>query len=213
MKVSKEAAARNRASLLKAGVRLIQERGFDGASVAEISKEAGLTEGAFYSQFPSKSALAAEACRLGQSERYAAMKAVHGTTEDDLKAYLDLYLSTAHQNAIGGGCPMAAYAAEICRQDAAVQTPFAEGFHWVVDLIETALADHTRPKAARERALLIVSAMIGSLTMARAVRGTAPGLSKEILAAARNGLTQLAGLPTAKSAPARVRNSKAVKAT
>src|SRR5258708_18856004 len=61
LKVTKEKVTENRAALVQAAGRLFRERGIDGVGVAEVSKKAGLTDGALYAQFPSKGALAAEA--------------------------------------------------------------------------------------------------------------------------------------------------------
>src|SRR5437667_6720222 len=64
MRVSKEQAARNRKEILTAAARLFRENGIRATGVDAISQGAGLTHGAFYSQFESKEALAAEAIRL-----------------------------------------------------------------------------------------------------------------------------------------------------
>src|SRR5271157_1635812 len=61
VKVSGEKVAEHRAALVATARRLLQQRGFDRAGVAEISREAGLTQGALYGQFKSKDALAKEA--------------------------------------------------------------------------------------------------------------------------------------------------------
>ena len=68
MKVSSDKVGEHRTALLKTARRLLQERGFDGTAVAEISREAGLTQGALYGQFKSKDALAAEAIRKSFAE-------------------------------------------------------------------------------------------------------------------------------------------------
>ena len=75
MKVTKEKAAQNRATLVQAAGRLFRERGIDGVGVAEICQAAGLTHGALYAQFPSKGALAAEALAAGLDRSYAYMTA------------------------------------------------------------------------------------------------------------------------------------------
>ena len=61
MRVSKQAAAENRQRILTAAARLFREHGIDGAGVDAITEAAGLTHGAFYSQFGSKEVIAAEA--------------------------------------------------------------------------------------------------------------------------------------------------------
>jgi AcrR family transcriptional regulator len=48
---------RRKASLRDAAVRLFAERGFEGASVEALAREAGLAKGTFYLYFPTKQAL------------------------------------------------------------------------------------------------------------------------------------------------------------
>ncbi len=87
MKVTKAKSAEHRAALIAAGSKLFQERGFDGAGITEISATAGLTQGALYNQFPSKSALAAAACRKSHDDGMEQWLARRGTTENDVAAY------------------------------------------------------------------------------------------------------------------------------
>src|SRR5207247_2447350 len=54
MRVSKEQAAQNRKQILTAAARLFRENGIRATGVDSISQGAGLTHGAFYSQFDSK---------------------------------------------------------------------------------------------------------------------------------------------------------------
>lgn len=50
-----------REKLLEAGLQLLQLSGFNGCSVNDITKEAGVPKGSFYNHFESKDALALEA--------------------------------------------------------------------------------------------------------------------------------------------------------
>jgi AcrR family transcriptional regulator len=52
-----------RAAILDAALRVWGRRGFDGTSVAEVAREAGLTKGTLYLYFPSKQALLEAALR------------------------------------------------------------------------------------------------------------------------------------------------------
>jgi AcrR family transcriptional regulator len=52
-----------RTAILEAAVRVWAKRGFDGTSVAEVAREAGLTKGTLYLYFPSKRALLEETLR------------------------------------------------------------------------------------------------------------------------------------------------------
>lgn len=51
------AAEETRASLLSAAAKVFARRGYDGASISEISSEAGLTSGAIYAHYASKAEL------------------------------------------------------------------------------------------------------------------------------------------------------------
>lgn len=50
-------AEETRAELLEAAITVLLSRGYEGARVSEIAREAGLTTGAMYSHFPSKADL------------------------------------------------------------------------------------------------------------------------------------------------------------
>lgn len=51
------AAAETKAALLEAAARVFARRGYDGASISEITSEAGLTSGAVYAHYTSKAEL------------------------------------------------------------------------------------------------------------------------------------------------------------
>ena len=96
MKVSGKKVAEHRAALLATARRLLQEQGFDGAGVAEISREAGLTQGALYGQFKSKGALAKEAVCKAFADGAASWRELREAAPDALSAYLDAYLCQSH---------------------------------------------------------------------------------------------------------------------
>ena len=54
--------------LLKAAMKLFVKKGYKGSSVAEITKEAGLTRGALYCHFETKEHLAREIIKLFEEE-------------------------------------------------------------------------------------------------------------------------------------------------
>ena len=216
MKVSKKQTAANRAALVQAADRLFRERGIDGVGVAEISKRAGLTHRALYAQFPSKEALAAEALAYGIDRRHARLMAdatdAHDGRRPSLTTYLDAYLTPQHRDDLAGGCPIAASASEIARQDEAVSDSFGDGFERMVEAIQamlgptaTSAATTTSQTAdARQRALAIAAAMIGGIAMARAVQKARPDLSDDIVTAVRQVLGEIGGQAATPSADAAV---------
>src|SRR4051794_35553442 len=113
MKVTKEKAAQHRAAIVEAAGRLFRVHGFDGVSVAEIMKAAGLTHGGFYGHFASKEALAAEACGHAFATSLSRVQGSEDASGGGLEAYVAGYLSERHRDRNDGGCPMAAYATEV----------------------------------------------------------------------------------------------------
>src|SRR5690349_6359273 len=97
--------------------RAIRRYGFQGAGVADIMKEAGLTHGGFYAHFPSRDALLVEA--LESAGRDSAARLAQATAPrrargaSALRALLESYLSEAHLHAVDEGCPVAALASEV----------------------------------------------------------------------------------------------------
>jgi TetR/AcrR family transcriptional regulator, transcriptional repressor for nem operon len=201
VKVSSEKVAEHRAALVATARRLLQERGFDGAAVTEISRAAGLTQGALYGQFKSKDALAAEAIRNSVAERAAFWDDLRDKAPNALLALLDAYLCEAHAEDPGAGCTLAACVSEIGRQDVAIADAYAEGFRRLADLVQQSLPTGTSPEEARRRSIALVSGMVGGVAIARALNKVDPELAKEVLVATREELERL-GLST--SVPAAI---------
>jgi TetR/AcrR family transcriptional repressor of nem operon len=193
LKVTKEKAAENRAALVQAAGRLFRERGIDGVGVAEISKEAGLTHGALYAQFPSKEALAAEAFASGLKPGLEQMTADRDGRPATLTDFLDYYLSLDHRDNLATGCPMSASASEVARQDKAVCERFTEGFEQITAAIERGLGVSSIKAENRRRALAMMAAMIGGVAASRAVAKADPKLSNEILRAVRRTVGEVGG--------------------
>ena len=191
MKVSKAKAAENRASLVDAAAKVLKEKGFEGAGVIEISARAGLTQGAFYGQFASKADLAAEACRQDLANGVEDWMSQRGLGDNDALTYVERYLRRGHVDDLAGGCPMATYAGEIVRQEPGVAAVFADGASTMVGLMEEALGKAMPSGAARSRALFLIAALAGTVSMTRALSRTDPRLAQEMLEA---GLHEAKGL-------------------
>jgi len=196
MKVTKRKTAQHRAALVRAAARLFRGRGIDGVGVAEIGKAAGLTHGALYAQFPSKGALAAEALRQGLDRSIAYLTAPKHNHRPTLRDYLNRYLSRSLRDNLADGCPMAASASEIARQDALVSARFSEGFERTVDAVQAALGPSKSTASERRRARAIVAAMIGGVAVSRAVLKARPRLADDILTAVREVVGEVGGATT-----------------
>lgn len=192
MKVSKEQNAYNREALVAAASSLFQQQGFAATGVAQISEEAGLTQGGFYGHFKSKNLLVEAVCRQSLANGRDSWRAMTGSAANDLQTLIDAYVSPEHVEDVAQGCPMAAYTCEIKSQDEAVKATFTHGFEDMVGILQQVLAGDFPDETARRDALFFMCSMVGSVAMARATKTTNPQLAEEIIAATRENLKAVA---------------------
>ena len=182
MKVTRQQVAKNRQRILEVAGKLFREKGFDGVSVADIMKSAGLTHGAFYGHFASKDDLAAQACAnciANTQDTWTALAS--GKPADQLGAIVSAYATPHHRDDLGGGCVLAALGADAVRQRGAVRRAFTEGIRSTVAMLSM-IAPGGSNAAQHEKALATLAGLVGALTLARA--DDDPRLSDEILNAA-----------------------------
>lgn len=186
MKVTRSQATENRNSIVKKAGELFRERGFDGIGIADIMRAVGLTHGGFYGNFTSKQDLAAQACHASFAKSQALWRHIaEKSPEDAFDRLIAIYLSEAHRDNPGKGCPLTALAAESGRQDGPVRAAFTTGIQSYLAILTKMLPGRSA-EARRSRALASLSQLVGALVLARATDDVA--LSNEILAAARQNL-------------------------
>lgn len=156
-----------------------REEGLSRVGIAELMKEAGLTVGGFYKHFDSRDDLVAEAISLafGNWKRRVDAAKTEGRSLS-IARLIDDYLSEAHRDNPGRGCAFSALAPEIARSDKKTRAVTSEEVRNDIQLIATLLQGNDK-RAARSKAILIFSALVGAMSLARAVSDEA--LSREIL--------------------------------
>ena len=198
MKLSAKQVSDNRERVLATALGLFRERGFDGVSVADLMRAAGLTHGGFYNHFGSKAELEAQACAqafFGSADALtaaAAAPSVEGRRFGFL-GYVSRYLSRSWADAAGPPCPMVAFQADVARGSPAASPPFAAGLEAYISGLSVLIArDGEGAAQARTRAIVMAATLTGALGLARSVRTCDPALSDEILSSVRDALTQAA---------------------
>src|SRR3954462_6442146 len=118
MRYAKDQKQATRQRILEAAGRRFKQDGIDGAGVAAVMSEAGLTNGALYPHFTSKEDLVANV--LADQLR-AQRHSFEAQLSDGagLEAIVRSYLSSQHRDACADGCPSAALLDEIDRRPAA----------------------------------------------------------------------------------------------
>src|SRR5690348_11512697 len=123
MRYGKDQKQATRQRIVEAAGRRFKEDGIDGAGVAAVMSDAGLTNGAFYGHFTSKEDLVATVLAdqlRAQRDGFDAQPAGRA----GLEAIIRAYLSPEHRDHCADGCPSAALLDEIARRPAATRKVF-----------------------------------------------------------------------------------------
>ena len=188
MKVSREQTAENRERIVQVAAKLFRERGFDGIGVADLMKAAGLTHGGFYGHFGSKEDLAAEASDRALKDTLQYWSSVVDKNPDEaFSTLVNRYLSEGHRDTPGKGCLVAALGSDVGRQARPVRRVVTDGIQAVIGQLMQLVPGKSKP-ARRRRALTDFAAMVGAVTIARAVDD--PALSKDVLDAVASSLLE-----------------------
>jgi TetR/AcrR family transcriptional repressor of nem operon len=108
------------------------------------------------------------------------------------------YLNETHRDNPGSGCAFSALAPEIARSDKQTRSLTSEQVRSDVQLIATLLPGRDK-RTARSRAILIFSALVGAMSLARAVSDEA--LSRQILKTVAELLKNLASTQRVVNSP------------
>jgi AcrR family transcriptional regulator len=199
-----------RIKILDSARRLFNRNGLTEISIDEIMAGADLTRGGFYSYFPSKENLYAEAiihflnCQAPiASWQHSTMQALAeigpADTRGKAQAVLDAYLSRDHLDDVDNSCPMVGLATDVARVGAAAKAAYRQVLSMMVSLFAEnlgpdafAASEATSDQASdRHRALAVVSMCVGGMVLARAVDD--PVLAEDLRTAAHRYAVALAG--------------------
>ncbi|MDR3099720.1 MAG: TetR/AcrR family transcriptional regulator [Paraburkholderia sp.] len=205
MGVSREQAAENRRAIVAAAEKLFRERGVDAVGLAELMKAAGFTQGGFYNHFKSKDALVAavmdKALEAGGAMAASVIDDAKSVGADVLEQHIRWYLSPEHRANIDAGCPLSGFAGDARRLDDEARAAYARGLATYLERL-AAVIDEREGSAAgataetsvtgrasrRAEAIALLSQMVGTLVLSRAVADVAPALADEILGEGRQHL-------------------------
>jgi AcrR family transcriptional regulator len=168
MPLSRKEATHER--IVDVAARAIRRKGYAGAGVAEVMKEAGLTHGGFYAHFGSREAMLAEAADRAGAQSVASLADVAAAAPPGqaLHALVQAYLSQTHLENAELGCPLAALGSETPRQAPEVRQAATRRMKEMIDLVARQSPDWGQP-GAHEHALVTLATMVGALILARAV--------------------------------------------
>lgn len=192
MRVSRAQAEENHQAIINAASKLFREHGFDGIGLKDLMKGAGLTQGGFYKQFASKEDLVAQAS--GRSMEMATQRwseAVERCPDAPLDAVTSFYLSPEHLGEKAEGCPIVALGADAARQGPEVKAMFEAGVKAHLRML-TEMTGATETDKPSDNAMVVLSLMVGALTLSRAMNDQS--LATGVLKAAAAQVREIAAI-------------------
>ncbi len=173
--------------IVKDASRRVRAEGLNGASVATVMRDAGLTHGGFYKHFSSKDELLMESLReaFGDIIERLVRAAERSHSEPAWKAIVRAYLSVEYCAHPERGCPLTALAPELARVGEKMRPRV---FREMVKYRDRMLPFMPgRRTADKERAFFVIfSAMVGAVAIARVLPEGA--VQEKVLASTREFL-------------------------
>ena len=188
MRKSREETAQTRQRIVETGAVEFRRNGITGTGLADVMTAAGLTHGGFYRHFDSKEALVKECLTNALDSLRASIETATATRPGRAGVLfaIDDYLSAAHRDS-EATCPFVSLGSELARASEEVRNAATAAFLELADVIASHL-DDLSPAAAKKEALVLLSSMVGAMTMARVVSDK--DVSAAILTQMRKTLAQ-----------------------
>lgn len=176
-----------RQRILSSAAKLFALNGYEQVGINSVMTEAGLTRGAFYSHFKSKSELYAEAVLNSASKI--------GTTffNTSAQTFVETYLSRMHREGEFVRCPLAFMVTDITQRDTQVRDAYTKVFKGFVNRLtdletkqdsqgEIEIRSEQQMAKALQKAVLL----IGGIAISRAINDD--DLAEQLLMACQSEL-------------------------
>jgi len=184
MRYNKDQKVKSRAEILLAASRRFRTDGIAASGIAGIMEDAAKTNGAFYAHFESKDDLVSAV--LDDSLERQKEDLGSARDKDSIIAALESYLSPAHRDHPGDGCPSAALLPEISRLPRSTRLIYEKHLKEILDGLGEKMGGDSSGMAT---AAAVFSMAVGALQLARAV--PSDDLSGMILQSAVQAAEQL----------------------
>jgi Transcriptional regulator len=168
MRYPSDQKAKAKEAILQAGARALRTNGFNGIGVDGLAASAGVTSGAFYSNFSNKEALLEEVIETCLGEPF--IDAENGSLAERqhrLQEWLAMYISADHRADPASGCVMPTLSADVARSNPQIRAAYNRKMLALIRNMSNVL-DGTGSDRDR-RAWSIVAMMVGAIAISRAM--------------------------------------------
>jgi TetR/AcrR family transcriptional repressor of nem operon len=168
MRYPSDQKARAKETMLQAGARALRSNGFNGIGVDGLAASAGVTSGAFYSNFSNKEALLQEVIETCLGEPFIdSERGSLAERQQQLKEWLAMYISAAHRADPASGCVMPTLSADVARSNPQIRAAYQRKMLALVHKMSNVL-DRAEPDR-KKRAWSIIAMMVGAIAIAQAM--------------------------------------------
>lgn len=157
----------SRETILLAAAQLFTQLGFDAVGIDHIMQRAGMTRGAFYAHFKSKSELYAEAVLFAGRSLVARSQA----SGIDFAQFVSVYLTLGQTGLAQLACPLACLITDIAQRDEPLRKVYEHLFCGFVRYLQ-----QLNPHLDQAQAQTCASSLIGAQAVARALSSQATAL-------------------------------------
>jgi TetR/AcrR family transcriptional repressor of nem operon len=170
MRYGSEQREKTHESLVEAAATLVRRDGPDKISVAELMKSVGLTHGGFYYHFSSREDMIARAIERAFASTQERLDAIcaDSSPADAVRQYVERYLSPAHRDNRGTGCPIATLTTHVALLGDDARNAYEQGAARLTTRLAGMLEQigHTDAGAL---AFSVLCEMSGALAMSRVI--------------------------------------------
>ena len=173
------APPKHRGAIVRAAATLFRRNGYAATGINEIAEVAGAPKGSLYHYFPDgKDQIAEAAVRFAGKGVVATLEQLaqeHRTAAAMMQAYCRLLVGWMAKSGFRDGCPISTTLLESAPQSAGIALAGREAFvAWRAVIARALLRDGFSKGEARRLSTLAVSALEGSLILARVERSGEP---------------------------------------
>jgi TetR/AcrR family transcriptional regulator, transcriptional repressor for nem operon len=168
MRYPSDQKARAKQAILQAGARALRTNGFNGIGVDGLAASAGVTSGAFYSNFSNKEALLEEVIETCLGEPFIDSESGSlAERQQHLKEWLAMYISACHRTNPASGCVMPTLSADVARSNPQIRAAYRRKMLALVHKMSNVLGGAGPDR--EKRAWSIVALMVGAIAISRAM--------------------------------------------
>ncbi len=168
MRYPSDQKAKAKEAILQAGARALRTNGFNGIGVDGLAASAGVTSGAFYSNFSNKEALLEQVIETCLGEPFIDSEGGSlAERQERLKEWLAMYISADHRADPASGCVMPTLSADVARSNPQIRAAYKRKMLALVHKMSSVL-DAAGPDRGK-RAWSIVAMMVGVIAISRAM--------------------------------------------